>query len=523
MRWLYHTAVAVSRRAWRQLTSMRTALVLLFLLAVAAIPGSVLPQRNVSPEKVRTYLDTHRQWGPTLDRLFFFDVYGSPWFSAIYLLLFVSLVGCLVPRFRSHITALVKRPPKAPKHLDRLPAHATLPGPATPETAERIRRVLKQRRFRTAVRQDGDVTEISAEKGYLKETGNLVFHFALLSLLIGVAYGSWFGWHGNRLLVQGDDFAFCNTLLNYDEHALGAQVGENDLPRFCLRLDKFTATYLPSGQPVTYKADVNVKQNGRESEKLLQVNDPLRLDGANVSLLGHGYAPILKYTDKYGKSSVNVAPFLPSDKLLTSNGVATFPDVNINPETRTRDEKSQVGFSGVYVPTLPSDPSVNSSAFPAENDPRIMLQAYRGVLGFDAGAPLSVYTLDTRQIEAGRLTKFGAPMALKPGQTGTLPDGTTVEFAGTVQWISISIRHDPGQPIVLGGAVALLVGLLGSLSGKRRRVFFRIAPTGVTAGGLPRSDYPGFADEFDEIVRAAAPAASVPQQVPQTENVEEVV
>ena len=133
MRWLYHTTVSVSRRAWRQLTSMRTALVLLFLLAVAAIPGSVLPQRNVSPEKVSTYLDTHRQWGPTLDRLSFFDVYGSPWFSAIYLLLFASLVGCLVPRFRQHIVALVKVPPKAPARFERLPQHATVAaGPAAP-------------------------------------------------------------------------------------------------------------------------------------------------------------------------------------------------------------------------------------------------------------------------------------------------------------------------------------------------------------------------------------------------------
>ncbi|WP_432833752.1 cytochrome c biogenesis protein ResB [Dactylosporangium sp. CA-092794] len=523
MRWAYHTAVAVGRRAWRQLTSMRTALVLLLLLAVAAIPGSVLPQRNVSPEKVRAYLDTHKQWGPTLDRLSCFDVYGSPWFSAIYLLLFVSLVGCLVPRFRGHIAALVRVPPKAPKRLDRLAEHATVPGEAPPETAERIRGVLKRRRFRTVVRQDGDITEISAEKGYLKETGNLVFHFALLSLLIGVAYGSWFGWHGNRLLVQGDDFAFCNTLLNYDEHALGAQVGENDLPRFCLRLDKFTATYLPNGQPVTYQARVGVTEHGTRTERRLEVNDPLRLDGANVSLLGHGYAPILKYTDKYGRSSTNVAPFLPRDGLLTSEGVATFPDVNINPETKTRDDKAQIGFSGIYLPTLPADPSANSSAFPAENDPRLMLQPYRGVLGFDAGAPLSVYTLDTRQIAAGRLVKFGDPLMLKPGQTGTLPDGTTVQFVGTQQWISISVRHDPGQPIVLGGAIALLVGLLGSLSGKRRRIFFRIAPTGITAGGLPRSDYPGFAEEFAEIVRAASPAVSVPEQVPQTEDVEEVV
>ncbi len=36
------------RWAWRQLTSMRTALLLLLLLALAAVPGSVVPQRAVA-------------------------------------------------------------------------------------------------------------------------------------------------------------------------------------------------------------------------------------------------------------------------------------------------------------------------------------------------------------------------------------------------------------------------------------------------------------------------------------------
>ena len=38
---------------WRRLTSMRTALILLFLLAVAAVPGSLLPQRNLNPSAKR--------------------------------------------------------------------------------------------------------------------------------------------------------------------------------------------------------------------------------------------------------------------------------------------------------------------------------------------------------------------------------------------------------------------------------------------------------------------------------------
>src|SRR3954451_9424559 len=138
--------ISLVRRAWRQLTSMRTALVLLFLLAVAAIPGSILPQANISQEKVTKYLADHPAAGPWLDRFGFFAVFSSPWFSAIYLLLFVSLVGCLVPRLRNHAVNLVRTPPDAPKNLHRLPAHATLPAGADPaRTGDAVKGVLRAR------------------------------------------------------------------------------------------------------------------------------------------------------------------------------------------------------------------------------------------------------------------------------------------------------------------------------------------------------------------------------------------
>jgi cytochrome c biogenesis protein len=508
-------AVSVARRSWRQLTSMRTALVLLFLLAVGAVPGSVLPQRNIAREKVTAYLRDHPKSGPWLDKFGFFDVYASPWFSAIYLLLFLSLVGCLVPRLKSHATALLRVPPDAPKRLDRLPAFSAVP----PASVERIRGVLKSRRFRTVVREQPDGFTVSAEKGYLKETGNLLFHFALLALLIGVAFGSWYGWHGNRVLVAGPDQAFCNTLLQFDERGLGARVADSDLPPFCVRLDDFKATYLDSGQPETFDAAVTVKEHGREWAQSLKVNEPLRLDGANVYLLGHGYAPVLRYTDKYGRAQTTVVPFLPADGMFTSDGVATFPDVNQNPQTGQRDERSQIGFQGVYLPTLSSDDTTQrQSVFPAERNPRLFLQPYKGELGFDAGAPISVYTLDQRQIDAGRLTTFGPQLAMRIGDTKTLPDGSTIEFVGTRQFITISIRHDPGEPVVLAGAVALLIGLLGSLTGKRRRIWFRSTASGVFAGGLPRSDYPGFQAEFDEIVRSCSEPAPEPELVSQVKE-----
>ncbi|WP_229398797.1 cytochrome c biogenesis protein ResB [Micromonospora okii] len=508
--------LALLRNSWRQLTSMRTALILLFLLAVAAIPGSVLPQRGVSPEKVNEYFVEHPDLAPRLDRIGAFEVFGSVWFSAIYLLLFTSLIGCIVPRLRDHVRALRTKPPAAPKRLDRLPQHAVLTGvavagPGATDT-EAVAAELRRRRWRVVVRGN----EVSAEKGYLKETGNLVFHISLIAVLLGVALGSWYGWQGNRLLVAGAENAFCNTRQQYSEAQVGARVDNADLPPFCLTLSRFDARFLDSGQPELYRATVDVEQAGRPARtESFSVNSPLRLGDANVYLLGHGYAPILRYTDRYGKTQTSNFPFLTSgDATLTSEGVAAFPDVNVDPATGKRDANLQVAFEGLYLPTAPQQPPFTRSEFPTERNPAVVLVAYRGNLGMDAGIPGSVYQLDQRQVSNGKLQQIG-DKKLAVGEKWTLDDGSVLEFVGTKPYITLSVRHDPSSTLMLVSSGALLIGLMGALFGRRRRVWFRITPAGdpaggtptagsslVEAGGLPRTDYPGFADEFAQLVAA---------------------
>jgi cytochrome c biogenesis protein len=493
----------LGRSLWRQLTSMRTALVLLFLLAVASIPGSVLPQSNVEIEKVQNFYREHPTLAPWLAKIDGFDVFGSAWFAAIYLLLFTSLIGCVIPRLRDHYRAIRSVPPHVPARLDRLPQHATVPDHDGDVAG--IAAALRKRRWRVAVRGD----TVSAEKGYLKETGNLVFHFALLAVLVAVALGSWYGWHGNRILVAGKDSSFCNSLQQYDESKLGPRVDEGGLPPFCLTLNDFAATYQPSGQPKEFRATVTVEGDGPTRTASFSVNDPLRLDGASVYLLGHGYAPILRYTDRFGRTQTKEGPFLSEDAMQTSTGAISFPDANVDPATGKRDPSLQVGFDGIYLPTAPAQAPYLRSEFPAEHNPGLLLTAYRGNLGLDAGIPGSVYRLDQGQIDAGRLKPVGEGKLLRPGQTWTLDDGSTVQFVGTKEYATLSVRHDPGQGIALVAAVCALAGLMGSLFGKRRRVFFRLSSPSPTsssrlleAGGLPRTDYPGFAEEFASTVAA---------------------
>jgi len=500
---------ALLRNSWRQLTSMRTALILLFLLAVAAVPGSIFPQRGVNRENVAEYFAEHPKLAPQLDRFFAFDVYSSPWFAAIYLLLFASLIGCVVPRLRDHVRALTTVPPQAPKRMDRLPHHDS--GPRRPEepaaAAAEVARILRRRRWRTRLRETPDGWTVAAEKGYLKETGNLLFHFAMLAILVGVGFGHWYGWHGNRLLVEGTDQGFCNVVTQHDESVLGPRVDTSDLPDFCLRMTEFAATYQTNGVPKSFRATVDVSEAGGEyRSRTFTVNDPLRLDGANVYLLGQGYAPVLKYTDRYGAEQSKVVPFLPTDGMLTSEGVVQFPDVNIDPATGKRDPALQMGFEGVFLPTGGTDGSALSK-FPAADNPVLYLAAYRGDLGLDVGTPGSVFALNREQIADGDLKKISGerPYVLRPGEKWTLDDGSTLEFSGIRRFATISIRHDPTQGVMLVGAVLGLAGLMLSLSVHRRRVWFRVTPgeggSVIEAGGLPRTDYSGFGEEFAALTR----------------------
>ncbi|HEX9551806.1 MAG TPA: cytochrome c biogenesis protein ResB, partial [Streptosporangiaceae bacterium] len=229
------------RWIWRQLTSMRTALVLLFLLALASIPGSVLPQQGIDPAAVSQYYAAHPALAPFLAKFSGFDVFGAPWFAAIYLLLFTSLAGCVLPRSYRLARSARQPPPKAPRYLGRLPQAAGFLTSGPPDQAlAAAAGLLRRRRFRI---RTGDGW-VSAEKGYLHEVGNLLFHVALLGLLVSVALGGLFGYKANKLLVEGETFA--NTPVGLDAFHPGRLVSANDLQPFSITLRKFTARYIAS-------------------------------------------------------------------------------------------------------------------------------------------------------------------------------------------------------------------------------------------------------------------------------------
>jgi cytochrome c biogenesis protein len=511
---------ALIRNTWRTLTSMGTALVLLFLLALGAIPGALLPQRSLNEAKVAQYIAEHPTIGPWLDRLQGFDVFSSFWFTAIYVLLFISLVGCLTPRMVEHVRSMRAVPVAAPRNFGRLPKHRTTE--VTGEPQELATAVTGRLRGWRTVTRAGDAScigaapaatssiEISAEKGYLREFGNIVFHFSLLGLLVAVAAGKLFGYEGNVIVVADGGPGFCSASpAAFDSFRAGNTVDGTSLHPICLRVNDFQADYLPSGQATSFAANVEYQagddlSSGAWRPYRLEVNHPLRIGGDRIYLQGHGYAPTFTVTFPDGQTRTQTLQWRPDDQItMLSSGAMRFdPPAGTYPDAGER-RKNQIALQGLFAPTEQLHGTLLSSSFPAPNDPAVAIDIYKGDGGLDSGRPQSLFTLDPRLIEQGRLTKM-ARVNLGAGESTRLDDGTVVAFDGAVPFINVQVSHDPAQIWVLVFAMTMMAGLLVSLVVRRRRIWVRITPAdpgsvSVELGGLARTDNSGWGDEFERL------------------------
>jgi cytochrome c biogenesis protein len=517
------------RWGWRQLTSMRTALVLLLLLAIAAVPGSIFPQRSADPNGVTQWFDDNPDLAPILDDFSLFDVYSSPWFSAIYILLFVSLIGCVIPRTRHHFKALRARPPRTPARLKRLDDHREYvvelaPGEdADAVAASSVQLAAEQLRkagYRVE-RYDGRGTfSVSAERGYLRETGNLIFHGALVGVLLAVGLGGGFTYTGQRVLVEGQ--AFANTLLDYSSFNPGRFVDVDGLVPYSMTLDDFQVSYVPygetgGGQAGDFAADLTTQLAGEEPrESQVRVNHPVDLGGDRVYLMGNGYAPTVTIRDAEGEAVFHDSvPFLPQDTEMTSLGVIKVPD----------GLPEQLGLVGFFYPTgQETESGAFTSVYGDLEYPMLTLDVYRGDLGIDGGTPRSVYTLDVGGMEqlTGRAVDVDS-IQLLPGETADLPDGLgTITFENEApagaegfsqsvkRFASLSIHHDIGAPWVLLFATLATLGLLAALFVPRRRMWVKATPNGesvlVEYAGLARGEDPTLAAAVEQVAARHAHA-----------------
>jgi cytochrome c biogenesis protein len=130
--------------------------------------------------------------------------------------------------------------------------------------------------------------------------------------------------------------------------------------------------------------------------------------------------------------------------------------------------------------------------------------AYHGDLGMDSGQPQSVYQLDKRHLSLFKKPN-GAPdrVDLAMGKTQQLPGGGSIKFDHVDRWVKLQVSNSPGKGIALGGVLAGIIGLLGSLFIRPRRAWVRVTRNGgrtvVELAGLDRSSGGNLGDEIDDL------------------------
>ncbi len=492
---------------WRTLRSMRTALILLLLLALAAVTGSLIPQWPNSPERVLQYQAGHGLWGTFLQRAGAFDVFGSWWFVLITVLLFVSLVACLVPRTRATWRAVRQRPIQA-REIDAFRHYRTIAVAAGPgEAVEASRRVLVRRLYRVASAEgQGDTAALAAEKGAAREVGSLLFHWAFILLLFGVIFGKGTGFSGYAVITEGQTWV--DARANYDGQIRTGRFFGGDFTGVGIHLRSFESDFRDTGQPMDFVSRVDLldPQGNLIRSQDIRVNHPAKIDGLNIYQTAFGWAGVLEVRDG---DQVLSRQALVLSREPAPDGVPAFAmpwygvlkvssarpqmaiEVELYPDSRALAQQLQtqqpVPMLVAYDPVISykvwrgrlTDPS------PTSLDTTFMKKTAEGVVG--GGFTADLHT--GKQLEPGRAV-----------------GGLTMSFPDLRHYSVLQVTRDRGVPIVLAAAILILLGLLPALYTSRRKVWVRAEAHGegsvVQVGGFALQRKPQFEAEFGKLVEA---------------------
>jgi cytochrome c biogenesis protein len=501
---------------WRTLRSMRTALILLMLLALASIGGSLLPQIPNSPERVSSYLVDHPFLGELFYRAGLFDVFGSWWFVLITVLLFTSLIACLLPRSRQMLRAIRQRPIQA-REIDAFRHYQERLVAAPPDRAiDSSERVLHRRLFRVA-RADGQPT-LAAEKGMWREIGSLLFHWAFVLLVVGVIVGKGTGYTGRAVVVEGTTWV--DAAANYDGQIRAGRFFSGRFSGAGVHLVDFEDSFRESGVPMDFTSHVQLLDGDGNAvrDEDIRVNHPARFAGLRIFQYGFGWAAVVNvYRDGRTISSGPVvlgqdpAPEGVSQLAMPWRGFVKL--ATLRPQMAVRlelwpDSRAFIASAANGTP----QPMIE------DHDPFIRYTVWRGVLNDP-----SLSSLDTslmHRVGSGVIGK-GQTVDLQHGCVvgGSDADACsvgaprlTMSFPGVRQYSVLQVTRDVGVPLVFAAAILILVGLLPALYTSRRKVWIRAEPNGkgtiLKVGGFALQRKGQFEEEFAKLVDALAAASS---------------
>lgn len=458
---------AVSPPAWifRQLTSMRVALVLLFILALLTLAGTLLDQApdgvKGNPAAYAEWLNSVRSsyggWTGVLNTLGLFSVFSSIWFRGTLLLLSASVVSCSTRRApRLWRTATRPRMVMTEAFFERAPHAASVACPQDPAGAlATVRTALRRKGFHIATASQGDDVHVCADRFRWAPFGRIIAHLAFVVIVIGAVVTGTTGFRDESFAIPVGD------RLNVG-HGTGVAV----------EAKSFADSYYQSGEPRNYASQLVLYKGGvpvKAQED--RVNHPVHYDG------------ITFYQSFFGPASV-MQVRTASGHLLFNQGVALIYE--------SQNERDRIGR--FMLPQQGLKVFVISPAS-GEVDPNIP----------NGAAEVEVYR--------GEDSNPVGTQVLSPGRPATVA-GVKFTFVRESEFTGLIVASEPGSTIVWIGAAMLVLGLVMVFYFRHRRIRLLIRPASagseIGVAAIERRDA-GFTSVFEHVVedirRAVNPSA----------------
>ncbi len=460
--------VSAAEAFWAFFSSMKTAIVLLLVLAAASMAGTLIPQ-NEPPE---FYLNKFgAQKYALMQRLSLTDVYHSTWFSVLLLLIGINLAVCSLNRFgmawRRTFRPGVGTEVGTVRAMGRSENLRCESG--APDTASKAAEFLKSRGYRVLSSQSGASVSLYASKGRLGIWGPYLVHLSILVVFAGAIYGGAFGFRGFTTITEGEDVGSCILEQGHEARNLG----------FKVKLHKFTIEYKTkrAGQggivrAVTgYKSDLEIIDGGKPvMRRQIDVNNPITYRGVSFFQSSYGLdSLILAITGPDGSTVRESFKITNRDRPgLTSYGVPMSHD---NP----REIRISGRTIGVFVHNLAPDyvggEQINASNLPINLAAQVMinddLANQPGMQGWS----------HPEWIVRGRQLNY---------------KGFKVSLDRYRAFTGLQVSQNPGLAVIYTGFGLMLLGVAMAFYVNHRvvRVVVMDSPEGsdVTIGGSTRAD-----------------------------------
>jgi cytochrome c biogenesis protein len=427
--------------AWRLLTDVRFAVVLIALLALAGLVGTLVRQFPVTaaddPARYAAELAVmHAAWDPlpagsllveVFDAVGLFSVFSTPWFLLLMTVLVISIICCTLDRtprlWRAASHVRVEQPATFfdPARDGRAVVEPSAPGAiADGDHVDAVQAAFRRRHFRRQRTAEADgASFVYGDRNQFQKLATLLTHAGLVLFLVA----------GAVTVAAGFE-----TVVFVGEGGTAPVQAVGTPGNLLVKNNAFFAPRNADGSFADFSTDLSVYRNGEEiARKTIRVNDPRRTAGFTFHQNTFGPAAELVIRDAAG-ALVWDGPLLLDDELMGApQGFMTVPGADVG-----------------LVAVLSND---------ATDTPALVLQ------GVGAADP------ETGQNDT--LFLVAIPMGVTTDPEVTV--GHAITWAGVGSWTGMVIRNDPGQPIIWSAFGLLIAGLVLTFYFPRRRAWARIA------------------------------------------------